>query len=356
MQGVSKSHYKTLPRKFANNQRRSSVLSAIVLICIFLFFAALRSESATPAANQKKLQQDLFSVTFPTENDGWACGRWGSVVHTADGGKTWSRQDTGTDYTLSSIHFVDEKNGWAVGDEGIIINTKDGGKTWAKQKSPISYFLMGVHFANVQKGWIVTERTTILHTKDGGKTWVKQFSDLDYILKSVRFCDDKNGWAVGEYGFVYHTDDGGTSWKKQAGEFGISEETGEIVAGNFLFGVFAVNPQTAWAVGIDGYVTRTVDGGRTWSKVNVPVPKVHLYSVVSNKTGAIAIGGDGVFVWSYNGGNTWKSPEFKPPITYGWLYGLVPRGAASFVAVGLDGAIYVSNGSTTLPAWSRVMY
>lgn len=341
-------------------QEQNRICTGFKTMCFGLMFFLMLCIPATSGEKDKNasrgLTEDLFSVTFPTEKDGWACGRWGTVLHTADGGKTWEYQETGTDYTLSSISFVDNRHGWAVGDEGVIIHTKDGGKTWSKQKSAVSYFLMGVHFADAQSGWIVTERTTILHTKDGGKTWKKQFSDLDYILKGVSFSDEKNGWAVGEYGFIYHTEDGGATWKKQAGEFGISEETGELVAGNFLFGVFAESPRRAWAVGIDGYVTRTADGGKTWTRVNVPVPKVHLYSVASSKTGMIAIGGDGMFIWSRDSGATWKNPEFTPPIKYGWIYGLALRGAADLVAVGLNGAVYLSDYSRTPPSFSRVVY
>ena len=188
-------------------------------ILVTIFFISFLF-SCTPVAQQKKqgeLVEDLLSVTFPTENDGWTCGRWGTVLHTADGGKSWVRQKTGTEYTLSSIFFVDSKNGWAVGNEGTIIHTPDGGKTWEKQKSPVSFFLMKVYFETPLKGWIVTEQTHILHTNDGGKTWTIKFKDEDFILKSISFCDTLHGWVVGEYGYIYHTADGGVSWKKQAG-------------------------------------------------------------------------------------------------------------------------------------------
>ena len=336
------------------NGRRAAI---ILLVCFIASLGSIFTLFAEPNKKpQIRLKEDLFSVSFPTDKDGWACGRFGMVLHTVDGGKTWEYQQTGTDYTLSSISFGDSKNGWAVGDEGIIIHTEDGGKTWVKQKSPVSYFLMGVHFADARNGWIATERTTILHTQDGGKTWVKQFSDRDFILKSVSFCDQKNGWAVGEYGFIYHTEDGGVTWKKQAGEFKVSEETGEVVGGNILFGVFAESSQRAWAVGIDGHVVRTTNGGKTWNKVGVPVPRAHLYSVVSSKTGVTAIGGDGVFMWSRDGGATWQSPEFKPSIKYGWIYGLAPRGEADFAAVGLDGAVYLGDGKKTPPSFTRIVY
>jgi photosystem II stability/assembly factor-like uncharacterized protein len=169
---------------------------------------------------------------------------------------------------------VDTQNGWVVGDGGTILHTKDGGKTWEKQKSPVPYYLMGVHFINSLKGWVVTERTNILFTEDGGEHWRIKFKDEDYILRAVSFCDPVHGWAVGEYGYIYHTSDGGATWKKQAGFFRISEETGGMEGASFLFDVVAVNPQTAWAVGIDGYAVKTIDGGKTWRGVNTGDSKI----------------------------------------------------------------------------------
>jgi photosystem II stability/assembly factor-like uncharacterized protein len=236
---------------------------------------------------------------------------------------------------------------------GIILHTADGGKTWEKQKSPVSYFLMGVYFANSLKGWVVTEWTHILHTEDGGKTWGVQFKDEDYILKAISFSDSQNGWAVGEYGYIYHTSNGGVSWKKEAGSFGLSEETGDVVAEPFLFNVVAIDSQTAWAVGIDGYVTRTVDGGKTWSPVKTGAPKTHLFCVASDRKETILIGGRGVLLTSIDRGRSWRVPEFKPPITYGWIYGLAWNGASRNIAVGWKGAIYESS---SINSWQRVNY
>jgi photosystem II stability/assembly factor-like uncharacterized protein len=328
------------------------VLGKVFWISLGVIFFSSFFIPSLPSA-QQKLRDDLFSVSFPNEKDGWACGRWGLILHSSDGGRTWIRQNTEVDFTLVSIYFVDSQNGWAVGDSGTILHTIDGGKRWDKQKSPVSYFLMGVYFASSLKGWIVTERTHILHTEDGGKAWRVQFKDEDYILKAVSFSDPLNGWAVGEYGYIYHTRNGGNSWRKQFGSFSISEETGDIVADPFLYGVVAINSQTAWAVGVDGYVAKTVDGGKTWTPVSTGAPKTHLFCVTSDKKEMILIGGRGIFLSSVDKGRTWRSSEFKPPITYGWIYGLSQRGSSGFIAVGWRGAIYSSN-SVTL--WERVNY
>jgi photosystem II stability/assembly factor-like uncharacterized protein len=334
-----------------------------VKICLYVLIGFLFTSSfffSTSLGFQEKQREfrgrdDLFSVNFPTENHGWACGRWGTVLHTSDGGKSWSRQETGTDYTLSSVSFVDSKNGWIVGDEGTIIHTSDGGKTWKKQKSPVPFFLMAVQFVTPLKGWIVTERTHILATEDGGQTWKVQFSEDDFILKAVSFCDAENGWAVGEYGFVYNTKDGGKNWKKQSGFFRISEETGAVEGGDMLFGVMALNPRTAWAVGIDGYVSRTVDGGSTWTAVNIGAGKSPLFCVTGDKTGSVVVGGKRVFLFSGDNGIKWTKPSLEPSFPYGWIYGAARRGESGFSAVGQQGAIYL-NDVQSRGTWRRAQY
>ena len=300
---------------------------------------------------QQKVKEDLFSVSFPDEKHGWACGHFGTVLHTSDGGRTWVSQKSGTDHTLCSIYFVDPLTGWAVGDSGTIIHTKDGGKTWVKQESPVPYILMGAYFLNGQKGWIVGERTHILYTEDGGKTWVIQFKDEDFFLKSVSFCDEQTGWAVGEYGYIYHTGNGGKSWDHQAGKFGFSEKTGEIVGGNFLFDVVAIDPSTAWVVGIDGYVARTEDRGATWQRMTGGIPKTHLFGVAVDRE-EIAICGRGLLLMSLDGGKSFQRVKVDPPVTYGWIYRIADRGGKGSVAVGSKGWIYLR--SSEEASWNRI--
>ena len=335
---------------FYNRNEPNGLTSMKILMVIYVFLCPLLLSAAEP----QKTYHDLLSVTFASNNDGWACGRWGTILHTTDGGKTWNSQASGTDYTLTGIHFVDVQNGWAVGNQGTIIHTKDGGTTWVKQKSPVPYFLMAVQFVNTKKGWIVTERTTILATEDGGATWQVQFKDQDFILRSLSFCDENNGWAVGEYGFIYHTDNGGKTWQHQAGEYTLSLETMEMEGGNFLFDVVALNPKTALAVGIEGYIAGTDNGGKTWVSIASGIPKRHFFGVASDKQGTLVIVGDALLIRKTDGTKSFSGVKVEPPITYGWLYRVVSRGRSGFVAIGKGGRIYVSDPKGTI--WQSTKY
>ena len=294
---------------------------------------------ATANSAQTHLQHDLFSVSFPTAQKGWACGRLGTILHTSDGGASWHHQNSHTPFTLTAISFPDASNGWAVGDRGIILRTSDGGKHWSKQDCPYERYLMDVNFVSQQKGWAVGEGTSILYTDDGGKTWTVQFQDVDFILKSISFCDDSNGWAVGEYGYIYHTQNAGQTWVQQAGYFGFSETTGEIQGGNFLFDVMAVDPMTCWVVGIDGYVAKTEDGGQTWIQLDAQVTKTHLFSIMQDRQGEIFLAGNGLLMAS-DMNSRFESVKTVPTIKYGWIYGLTPKGKDGFAAVGKSGWIY----------------
>jgi photosystem II stability/assembly factor-like uncharacterized protein len=296
------------------------------------------------AADNNCLNDDLFGVSFADSSTGWVCGRWGKILHTQNQGCSWVRQHSGVEVALTSIFFVDTLHGWAVGDQGTIITTVDGGQTWYQQDSPVPYYLMKVFFISATEGWAVGEKTAILHTVDGGKNWQLQFSDEDFILKSITFSDPLHGWAVGEYGYIYHTDNGGLSWHKQAGIFDFSEETGEIIGGNFLFDVKAVDEKKVWVVGIDGYVAFTDDGGKNWQQVSGAIPKVHLFSIEANREGKnIVIAGDAVLLSSSDYGKTFHLLAGEPTIAYGWLYEIARRGDRGFVAVGSGQSIYLTD-------------
>src|SRR5437764_12577071 len=91
-------------------------------------------------------------------------------------------------------------------------------------------------------------------------------------IYAVRFASDKRtGWAVGADGVILHTTDGGFRWEEQHAETPVP-----------LYGLYVKDAKTAVAVGARGLVLTTVNGGRRWLVHETNAGKDganHLYSV-----------------------------------------------------------------------------
>jgi len=56
---------------------------------------------------------------------------------------------------LNDVMFVNETTGWAVGDRGTIIHTTDGGQSWTWQESGVSSSLEAVYFRDDMLGFVI---------------------------------------------------------------------------------------------------------------------------------------------------------------------------------------------------------
>jgi len=88
--------------------------------------------------------------------------------------------------------------------------------------------------------------------------WYQQTSGVGSELNSVFFIDELTGWAVGDDGVIVNTTDGGNNWSEQ-----VSGTT------NYFTSVFFTSGSDGWAVGGNfspnlGMVHHTTDGGTTW--------------------------------------------------------------------------------------------
>jgi photosystem II stability/assembly factor-like uncharacterized protein len=73
-------------------------------------------------------------------------------------------------------------------------------------------------------------------------------------LHATHFVDAQTGWAVGSQGMIYHTSDGGQTWTPQNSGTAFD-----------LNAVFFLDAATGWAVGRTGTVLHTTDGGVAWT-------------------------------------------------------------------------------------------
>jgi len=263
----------------------------------------------------------LEDVVFLDRKHGWAVGGWprdydvaiyggmGVILATNDGGKTWRHQLDATAAWLSAVHFIDLSNGWAVGEYGTVMRTRDGGNAWTQMRNvPTPTWLCGVHFVDLQRGWAVGRYETILKTEDGGLTWTHQQTptphrpfSLPLAYAAVHFASDREGWIVGEHGNIFGTDDGGKTWCRETVDS--PEKVRDLVN---LSDLTTTPNGSAWAVSPFGVLGRNPDGGEaTWRLVKTGVPAwLRCVSFVDDTNGWIA-GDRNTAIHTADGGQTW---------------------------------------------------
>ncbi|HIQ05341.1 MAG TPA: hypothetical protein EYH31_06550 [Anaerolineae bacterium] len=154
-----------------------------------------------------------WDISFINGNEGWVAMEGDSWSHTTDGGQTWQRGFTqlwGWDDTPGwmGVEFVDSQTGWLVGyggsttQPGRIVHTTNGGASWTAQVDGGVSRLEAIQMLDRQQGWVVGYEGTILATTDGGGTWVQQDSDTTADLEALIFVDVNHGWASGEHGAI----------------------------------------------------------------------------------------------------------------------------------------------------------
>jgi len=123
---------------------------------------ALVLKSSDQGANWTELSIGLQGIgalneVFATDaSNVWAVGNNGIIVHSVDGGGTWTAQSSGTEQHLHGIFFLDNDNGWACGNAGTIRMTADGGQTWASSAIGTTANLTHVAFVEAGDGLVQT--------------------------------------------------------------------------------------------------------------------------------------------------------------------------------------------------------
>jgi photosystem II stability/assembly factor-like uncharacterized protein len=315
--------------------------------------------------NPKLGSSPLNSVCFVDANNGWVVGSGGTIFRTSDSGATWTKQTCGTTRDLRAVYFRDGATGWAVGGNpvvgvgpiGVVYKTTNGGQTWGAQASNVSGVLYSVHFVDANTGWAVgggwsdgtnppSYISTIVKTIDGGATWSYQMNQIFQTSnqpRSVFFIDANSGWAVGDNGTILKTTDGGQNW--------ISKTSGTT---SDLNSVQFVNSQIGWAVVAEnlGDVIKTTDGGESWFTQDIAVQGFfHSLDFIDAQTGWVVgeQSSDGVVFRTSDGGATWS--KYAQPNIYlgsvcfvdgvtGWV-----TGTSSMVMKTQDGGVSWANQS-----------
>ncbi len=276
-------------------------------------WSTLRFDFVSPSAGYAVTDAD-FSV---------GPGEIGGVLHTSDGGRTWTMSPLSGGTATGGLAFVGATTGFATGSSqtclGAIWRTADSGATWHLLPPTCStaFRLHSLDFVDAAHGFAGGGRTdkfgstdwqAVLATADGGKTWttvhLNRATQDTYggAFTRLHFVDARHGWAVtggcvmGQNspcaGEVLVTSDGGRTWA------GTGQDASHLAVADAAH---------AWAVPPDvpghGLLWTTANGGSTWTPLGQA--KAANYALVRTSGTTILAAGEAGFILSTDGGRTW---------------------------------------------------
>ena len=177
----------------------------------------------------------------------------------------------------------------------------------------------------------VGERGDILRSTDHGKSWTQSPAPTRALLTGVSFPDATHGWAVGHDGVILASPDGGLTWVRQ--------DQGNDLTTIYLDVLF-LDAQHGFAAGAYGKFVSTADGGRTWIASKPIDDEVHFNRLAAGPDGTLYLAGEGgLFLQSSDQGRHWTRAE----VPYqGSLFGLVPLGPGAVAVSGLRGHVFIT--------------
>ncbi len=339
----------------------------ITAAAVILLYALPLFSQNTWVSQPSGYTENFKKVVFADSLYGWISCDSGMVIHTTNGGQSWTTQLRNPSDYINDIFFLNRLNGWLIvwrvtggRMNSLVYSTTNGGGNWTAINYADSLTLLNsVYFISPQSGFIGTTYTSnksILRSTNGGTNWFPANVDTNFAanfpVKTIRFLNANTGYAAGGIldvcGVIWKTTDGGNSWTSNSngGEPNNSigfpnQNTVVISGGDYEYGAsvcYSGDSGASWHYYFTGYF------GIGYS-----------LSFRTETEGWIASGFSRLLLKSTDSGLSWTSTD-TPDSTY--IYSLVFPNQKTGWAVGDNGAILkytaspigISNTGSTLPA------
>jgi photosystem II stability/assembly factor-like uncharacterized protein len=284
--------------------------------------------------------QDLAAIAFAGQT-GYAAGAFGTLLKTADGGRSWSALATGLSEPLATVRAL-TADSVVVGGVCALRRSDDGGRTfrrlpWTASDESCFGGIQAVDFPTSATGVLLLGNGTVLRSTDSGRTWSRRTSvpgtpaattDSPVPPTDMDFTSETIGVATTAGGGIYRTTDGGSTWTA------VVAEPWSITSVTFPTG------DVGYASGTASAVLRTVDAGRTWSEQGLPADVGGLARIACaspDVCAGVTAAGDRL-ARTTNGGRAWDSVA---PSSFA-LHAVGLPSATQVTAVGASGDTVVS--------------
>lgn len=305
------------------------IVSGLLWAGVFVKPTVTIEKVETPAIEPR---DNIYGVDVVDSENIWLVGSYGKILRSNDSGSTWRLQKTKETNHFQDVSAWNNNKAVSVGNTGVVLITEDSGETWKEiivPKNEVANKLLRVHTYINGEAWSVGEFGAILKTNDYGRSWGKMREDEDVILNDIIKINDSKVIAVGEFGTILISDNDGDSWSLVELDFDIESS---------LMAIEFKDQFNGLAVGLDGLIIKTEDGGITWQRVETSGGKVseHLMDIIWDEDRNVwfSVGNKGVWVEIDNSLENLKSGIFdKMDLSWHTEINLVD---GEYVAVGAN--------------------
>lgn len=262
---------------------------------------------------------DLLAVSFPTQLQGWAVGHGGVVLHTADGGTTWTRQLEGRQASALAVRHYEEQVAAGAHVEQFL--KREQGLT-ADGTQPF----LDVYFESETTGFVVGTFNRIYRTQDGGKTWTPWMDRTENPdeLHFYAMRGNANGiYLVGEQGMVWRLDPARQRFVAMRTPYK-----------GTLFGLVVDGPGNLLVFGMRGSLLRTTDDGKTWETIATHSPAGITGGTILPDGSFVLVNQAGEVNLSRDNGKTFTSIRARQPMPY---FGVASLGKNRIGLAGAEG-------------------
>src|SRR5579885_1156384 len=127
-----------------------------------------------PSEIMPKATQALILGVIDTGEHLIAVGDRGEILASNDG-RAWAQVPTPVRAALTAVSFADPQHGWAVGHDAVVLHTGDGGRSWTLQnfQPELQEPFLDVLALDPNHAYAVGAYGLFEQTTDGGANWTK---------------------------------------------------------------------------------------------------------------------------------------------------------------------------------------
>jgi len=254
-------------------------------------------------------------------------GLHGMIKRSTDGGATWQQVQSPVSTDLVQVRFRDPMNGWIVGHDSVLLHTTDGGLTWSVQLDGRTVLARLKAFYGEREEHGVEGAAEMLQEVEFAMNTSATPDVLASPFLDVMFNEDKIGYVVGAFGMILRSTDDGATWEpwieqtdntrrmhlygleEREGVFYIVGEQGllmrqdpqtqqfttiETPYNGTYFGVRAL-PHLLLAYGLRGNLYASRDDGEQWQQIDTGL-NASLISAVDSGQQLIMVSQSGAMI------------------------------------------------------------